>query len=108
CAPVPHLRDRRNRSFAEGPAVARGNVANWAPGRTAMRHASLRLSIIGAALLLGVAASASAQSTWDKLTYFTFSGPVAVPGVSLPAGTYEFRLANPSSGSAVILIQSRN
>jgi hypothetical protein len=27
----------------------------------------------------------------DELTYFTFSSPVALPGVVLPTGTYEFR-----------------
>lgn len=28
----------------------------------------------------------------DKLTYFTFSAPVELPGVTLPAGTYMFKL----------------
>jgi hypothetical protein len=28
----------------------------------------------------------------DKLTYFTFSAPVELPGITLPAGTYAFKL----------------
>lgn len=37
--------------------------------------------------------AASAQGTpEDKRVFFTFSGPVAVPGVTLPAGKYLFRL----------------
>lgn len=31
---------------------------------------------------------------WNKLTYLTFSGPVQLPGVTLPAGTYTFKLAD--------------
>lgn len=41
---------------------------------------------------------------YNKLTYFTFSGPVQVPGVTLPAGTYMFKLANPDSGRRAIQI----
>ena len=37
----------------------------------------------------------------DKRTYFTFSGPVAVPGVTLPAGKYLFRFVDPNSRSVV-------
>lgn len=56
--------------------------------------------IIGSAVALAVVAMltatrASAQSyPEDKRVLFTFSGPVAVPGVTLPAGTYLFRLTN--------------
>lgn len=42
---------------------------------------------------------------WTKLTYFTFSGPVQVPGVTLPAGTYMFKLADPESGRRAIQIR---
>jgi hypothetical protein len=47
-----------------------------------------------AALAFLIAAPSFAQ-TVDRRTLFTFSGPVAVPGVTLPAGTYMFRLAIP-------------
>jgi hypothetical protein len=52
----------------------------------------VRLALAGL-LVAGVTASAFAQS-FDKRTYFTFSGPVTVPGVTLPAGKYMFRVAN--------------
>ena len=52
----------------------------------------VRLAVV-ATLLAGVgAAGANAQSV-DKGTFFEFNGPVAVPGVTLPAGRYMFRVA---------------
>src|SRR5258708_3157661 len=50
-------------------------------------------------------ASGSAQ-TYDKRTVFTFSGPVALPGVTLPAGQYVFRLADPASSRKVVQVLS--
>ena len=49
------------------------------------------------------AATVSAQPA-DKRTTFTFSGPVALPGVTLPAGQYLFRLADPVSASKVVQV----
>jgi LPXTG-motif cell wall-anchored protein len=51
-----------------------------------------------------IAAAAIAQP-FDKRTYFTFDGPVAVPGVTLPAGKYIFRIAE-TSGSTVVQVLS--
>jgi LPXTG-motif cell wall-anchored protein len=51
------------------------------------------------------AGPALAQQTFDKHTLFTFSGPVAIPGVTLPAGQYVFRVADVPSRS-VIQVQS--
>lgn len=51
------------------------------------------LTVATALLAMLMAATASAQTqTSDKRVFFTFSGPVAVPGVTLPAGKYMFRL----------------
>ena len=47
-----------------------------------------------AVLILGTPAPTVAQ-TADYQTYFTFSGPVTLPGATLPAGKYLFRLADP-------------
>jgi len=44
------------------------------------------------ALLALFTAPANAQPL-DKRVIFTFSGPVVLPGVTLPAGTYLFRIA---------------
>lgn len=50
-----------------------------------------------------MAAPVSAQPL-DKRTLFTFSAPVTLPGVTLPAGEYLFRLADPNSSSKVVQV----
>ena len=54
------------------------------------------------ALLLG-AASAPAQTS-DRTTFVTFSGPVTIPGMTLPAGTYTFRLADSPADRHIVQI----
>jgi hypothetical protein len=46
--------------------------------------------------------------TSDKRTYFTFSQSVALPGVTLPAGTYMFRLADPDTTRRVIQVSDKD
>lgn len=58
-------------------------------------------------LTLGIGSSAQAQ-TADYKTYFTFSGPITLPGVTLPAGKYIFRLADADTGRKVVSIQSED
>lgn len=53
-----------------------------------------------AALLLAVTTLA-AGPLYNKLDYLTFSGPVALPGVTLPAGTYAFDVSHIDSGDVV-------
>ena len=48
------------------------------------------MAIAGAAVL-GVLVAASAHAWATDTNYLTFNGPVALPGVTLPAGTYAFR-----------------
>src|SRR5688500_3544088 len=50
-----------------------------------------------------MAAPVSAQ-LFDKRTVFTFSGPVTLPGITLPAGQYLFRLADPNSSARVVQV----
>ncbi len=52
--------------------------------------------------------SAARADEWNKLTLLTFSGPVDVPGVTLPAGTYRFQLADPESGRRVIRVDDKD
>ena len=47
----------------------------------------------------------SAQ-TYDERAVFTFSGPIALPGVTLPAGQYLFRLADPTGSRKVVQVLS--
>ena len=60
-------------------------------------------------VLVGAASGANAfTGTADKRTYFTFSQPVALPGVTLPAGTYMFRLADDTTTRKVIQVASKD
>lgn len=70
-----------------------------------------RLSVSRVALAVLVAAMMPTlvnAVTYDKLAYLTFNGPVQVPGVTLNAGTYGFRLANPSTGRNVLQVVSND
>lgn len=55
-----------------------------------------------AVMLIG-AAGATAQPS-DRTTFVTFSGPVSIPGKTLPAGTYTFRLADSPSDRHIVQI----
>ena len=58
-----------------------------------------------AVLTLSIGGRAEAQPA-DYRTYFTFSAPVTLPGMTLPAGKYIFRLADPDSSRKVINVLS--
>jgi len=60
--------------------------------------ARARCDITIGVMLFAVAAVAQPV---DKRTTFTFSAPVAVPGVTLPAGQYLFRVADTTSRNVV-------
>ena len=64
---------------------------------------STRLACSVAAFVCLTAATASAQPS-DKRTLFTFSAPVALPGVTLAPGQYVFRLADPYRNSDVVQV----
>ena len=55
------------------------------------------------ALVALLAPSASADD-WNKKTFLTFSGPVQVPGITLPAGTYTFKLADLTGNRHVVQV----
>src|SRR5207247_1550690 len=44
----------------------------------------------------------------DKLTYFTFSAPVALPGVTLPAGTYRFSHPDCDQAEHILRVSSED
>jgi hypothetical protein len=69
------------------------------------RKTWIRLFATSAAATALTATALLAQP-YDKRTYFTFSGPVAVPGVTLPAGKYMFRLADSSSRNVVQVLSA--
>lgn len=47
-----------------------------------------------AAAITAFVAPAAHADEWNKKTILTFSGPVQVPGATLPAGSYVFKLAD--------------
>jgi hypothetical protein len=52
--------------------------------------------------VLALVVAASAHGWGDsRKTYLTFSGPVALPGVTLGAGTYIFERAEPTAANLV-------
>src|SRR4051794_27254277 len=53
----------------------------------------LKIAVCAFALAAFTAPRAHADE-WNKKTFLTFSGPVQVPGTTLPAGTYMFKLAD--------------
>jgi hypothetical protein len=67
-----------------------------------------RLSACAFAMLATIltTSTAIAQETYDKRTLFTFNQPITLPGVSLPPGTYTFRLASPNGDHRVVQIAS--
>jgi hypothetical protein len=61
--------------------------------------------VVTALMAVSTPSPASAM-TYDKLADLTFSGPVQIPGVTLNAGMYRFRLANPDSSRNVVQVLS--
>ena len=57
-----------------------------------------------ATALTALLAPGARADEWNKKTFLTFSGPVQVPGVTLPAGTYTFKLADLNGNRHVVQI----
>jgi hypothetical protein len=67
-----------------------------------------RLVISCATVLAGLLAAASmARADAGHTNYLTFSAPFALPGVSLPAGTYAFEAVVPGSYD-IVQVSSRD
>lgn len=74
-----------------------------------MKRVLVVLSSIGlAALVLASPANAQTNTTWDDRSYLTFSGPVSLPGVTLPAGTYLFRFPSRYTSRSVVQVLSED
>lgn len=55
--------------------------------------------------VLAVFTSTSAEAEpFDRRTYFTFSQPVSLPGVTLPPGTYLFRIVDPMGSGRIVQV----
>lgn len=61
------------------------------------------------ALAIGALVTPAARADeHDKLTYFTFSGPVQIPGHTLAAGTYMFKLADSPSNRHIVQVFNKD
>ena len=58
------------------------------------RFTSLAAAVMTAAFLAAATTASAQDSNIDQRMYLTFSGPVQMPGVTLPAGKYTFKLAD--------------
>jgi len=61
-----------------------------------------------AAAVVACFAPGARADEWNKKTILTFSGPVQVPGVTLPAGTYVFKLADLNGNRHVVQVFDQN
>jgi hypothetical protein len=80
-------------------------LPDFVEGAFTMRYVKRVAFVVAVALFVLVSRTARADAA-DRLMILTFSGPVEVPGVILPAGTYQFKLADPSGDRNIVEIRS--
>jgi hypothetical protein len=73
-----------------------------------MRRIKFTLTAICAVTLLTAAAAAAQGTLADRKTVVSVSGPVSLPGTTLPAGTYVFRIADSPSNRHIVQIFDRD
>ena len=66
-----------------------------------MARVTLIVTALVIALVAGFTGTTTAQTDTRDRTFLTFSGAVEMPGVTLPAGTYVFKLADTPSRNVV-------
>jgi len=69
-----------------------------------MRLLTTRIMSACAALLLGATLTAAQGVDNSRTTIITFSAPVALPGVTLPAGSYMFKLADSQTNRNIVQV----
>jgi hypothetical protein len=69
-----------------------------------MRRLTTVLAATCAAVLLTSAGTFAQGIVDSRLTNVTFSGPVEIPGKTLPAGTYQFRLMDSASNRNIVQV----
>ena len=63
------------------------------------------LKTLGCAAMLAVLMAPGIRADeWNKKTILTFSGPVQIPGATLPAGSYVFKLADLNGNRHVVQV----
>jgi hypothetical protein len=62
------------------------------------------VAAIACSAMLLTSAATTAQTVADRTTFVTFSGPVSIPGATLPAGTYTFKLADSPANRNIVQV----
>jgi len=73
-----------------------------------MRSSKVLRAILGLSLGVTLYASTAQAQTEDKRTFFTFSGPIELPGMTLPAGRYVFHIVDTTTSRKVIQVMSED
>jgi len=72
--------------------------------------AYLKAVAVWCAIVLGAAVAVQAEhggTLPSRRNILTFSGPVALPGTTLTAGSYVFELADPYDGDHIVVVRNR-
>jgi hypothetical protein len=94
---------------ADTPNTACGTVNDKKEGSAMVRKRLLRATFGATVLALTFAGLATAGGDVSLHTmYLTFSGPVALPGVELGAGTYIFERADANMDPKIVRVLSRD
>ena len=74
-----------------------------------MKYLKLAVLVFATALFTTTFLSQRVKADeWDHKTVLTFSGPVELPGVVLPAGTYVFKLADSQSDRNIVQVFNKD
>jgi len=69
-----------------------------------MRRFKTTMAAACVTLAMTAGMAAAQTSPADRKTFVTFSGPVSVPGMTLPAGTYTFRIMDSNTDRHVVQV----
>jgi uncharacterized surface anchored protein len=75
---------------------------------TKVKIARLVTVAIYFAAVLAIFISPAKADEHNKLTVFTFSAPIELPGVTLPGGTYAFKLADSQGSRNIVQVWNKN
>ncbi len=73
-----------------------------------MRPLTQRIAGVCAALLLGATLASAQSPDTNNSTIVTFSAPVSLPGVTLPAGSYLFQLADSKVNRNIVQVFAKD
>jgi hypothetical protein len=88
----------------------RTNVVNSKPDHKEKLMRALRITVAAVALAAALSPAVRGQDTAEtrRLTILTFSAPVQLPGVTLPAGKYRFEMADINNAAHTVRVLSED